>query len=54
MENFGEKIGRKTFLECVWLDEEEGKQMVGPRYFLSGSTKKVLSKMERKLREESS
>ena len=25
MENFGEKIGRETFLECVWLGEEEGK-----------------------------
>ena len=25
MENFGEKIGRKTFLECVWLGGEEGK-----------------------------
>ena len=25
MENFGEKIERKTFLECVWLGGEEGK-----------------------------
>ena len=25
MENFGEKMGRKTFLKCVWLDGEEGK-----------------------------
>ena len=25
MENFGKKMGRKTFLECVWLDGEEGK-----------------------------
>ena len=25
MKNFGEKIGRKTFLECVWLGREEGK-----------------------------
>ena len=25
MENFEEKIGRKTFLECVWLSGEEGK-----------------------------
>ena len=25
MENFEEKIGRKTFLECVWLGGEEGK-----------------------------
>ena len=25
MENFEEKIRRKTFLECVWLGGEEGK-----------------------------
>ena len=25
MKNFGKKIGRKTFLECVWLGGEEGK-----------------------------
>ena len=25
MENFGEKMGKKTFLECVWLGKEEGK-----------------------------
>ena len=25
MENFEEKIGRETFLECVWLNGEEGK-----------------------------
>ena len=25
MENFGEKIRRKTFLECVWLGEKERK-----------------------------
>ena len=24
-ENFGEKMGRKTLLECVWLSEKEGK-----------------------------
>ena len=23
MENFGEKMGRKTFLECVWLGGEK-------------------------------
>ena len=23
--NFGEKMGRKTFLECVWLGRKEGK-----------------------------
>ena len=21
MENFGEKMGRNTFLECIWLEE---------------------------------
>ena len=25
MKNFGEKIGRKTFLECIWLGGEEEK-----------------------------
>ena len=25
IENFGEKIERKAFLECVWLDGEERK-----------------------------
>ena len=25
MENFGEKIGRKFFFECVWLGGEEEK-----------------------------
>ena len=25
MKNFEEKMGRKTFLECVWLDGEEEK-----------------------------
>ena len=25
VKNFGEKMERKTFLECVWLGEEEGK-----------------------------
>ena len=25
MENFGEKMGMKTFLECIWLGGEEEK-----------------------------
>ena len=25
MKNFGGKIGRKTFLECVWLSGKEGR-----------------------------
>ena len=31
---------KKNFFECVWLSGNEGKQMVGPRYFLPGPTKK--------------
>ena len=25
MESFGEKMGRKTFFECIWLDGKERK-----------------------------
>ena len=25
IENFGDKIGKETFLKCVWLSGEEGK-----------------------------
>ena len=39
MENFGKKIGRKTFLECVWLGGDEGKFMVEPKCFLLRPTK---------------
>ena len=27
IENFEEKIGRKGFLECIWLDGEEGNKL---------------------------
>ena len=40
MENFEEKMGRKTFLESIWLGEKEGKQIVEPDCFLPGPTKK--------------
>ena len=35
MKNFGEKMGIKTFLVGVWLEEGEGKKLVGLRCFLS-------------------
>ena len=33
MENFGEKIGRKTFFDYVWLGGEEGKINDGTQMF---------------------
>ena len=39
MENFGKKMRKKTFLVGVWLEEGEGKKLMGPRCFLSGSIK---------------
>ena len=39
MENFGEKMGRKTFLVGVLLEGGEGKNFVGSRYFLFRPTK---------------
>ena len=44
MENFGEKMGRKIFLMGVWLEEGEGKKLVGRRCFLSGLTKMCSTK----------
>ena len=44
MENFWEKMGRKTFLKCVWLGREERKKMVGPECFLSRPSKKFSPK----------
>ena len=37
MENFGEKMGRKTFLVGVWLEGGEGKNWWGSGVFFSGS-----------------
>ena len=34
IENFGENMGMKAFLVGVWLEEGEGKKLVGPKYFL--------------------
>ena len=39
MENFGEKMRRKTFLVGVWLERGEGKKLLGPRCFLPEPTK---------------
>ena len=41
IENFREKIGRKFFLQCVWLGGEKKKKMVGSKCFLPGPTKKL-------------
>ena len=50
MENFREKMGRKTFLECVWLGKEN--KWWGPSVFSSGPPKSFLRKMEKKLKGE--
>ena len=52
MENFGEKIGGKTFLECVWMSGEKGNKWWGLGIFSPGPPKCFLSKMERKLSED--
>ena len=50
MKNFREKIGRKTFLECVcWVGRKENK-LWGPGVFSPVSPKSFFSNMERKLR----
>ena len=33
MKNFGEKMGIKTFLVGVWLEEGEGKKISGTQMF---------------------
>ena len=43
MENFGEKMGMKTFLVGVLLEGGEGKKFVGPRYFSLQTHQNVLS-----------
>ena len=48
MENFEEKMGRKTFLVGVWLEGGKGKIGGGPGVFSPDSPKCFLSKMERK------
>ena len=40
IKNFEEKIERKTFLKCIWLDGRGRKINGGPRCFLPGPTKK--------------
>ena len=46
MENFEEKMGRKTFFVGVWLEGGEGKKLVGPGIFSPGPPKCFLSKMK--------
>ena len=52
MENFGEKMGRKTFLECVWLSVKEGNKWWGLDIFSLDQPKSFLFKMEKKLKRE--
>ena len=48
MENFGEKIRRKTFLMGVWLEGGEGKKLVEPTCFFSRPTKMLSPQNEEK------
>ena len=43
-----DKMRRKLF-ECVWLEEEERKMIVGSRYFLPEPIKKFSQQNRRKL-----
>ena len=61
MENFREKMGRKIFLECVWLGGEESvfgwvgrkeNKWWGLGIFFPNLPKSFLSKIERKLKGE--
>ena len=52
MENFGEKMGRKTFLSMFgWMGRKENK-LLAPSVFSPGLPKSFLPKMERKLKGE--
>ena len=52
MENFGEKMGKKTFLSMFgWMGRKENKLMA-PSVFSPGLPKSFLPKMERKLKGE--
>ena len=52
VENFGEKMGRKTFLSVFgWVGRKENKWW-GPNDFSSDPPKNFLSKMKRKLKGE--
>ena len=42
MENFGKKMGRETFLECVWLGGEDKTKWWGPCVFFPGPPKSSL------------
>ena len=49
IENFGEKIGRKFFLKCVWLDRKGENKLWGLGVFFPDPSKCFLLKIERKL-----
>ena len=52
MENFEEKMGRKTFLSMFgWMGRKENK-LLGPSIFSPDLPKSFLPKMERKLKGE--
>ena len=52
MKNFGEKMGKKTFLSVFgWVGRKENKWW-GSGIFFSGPPKSFLPKMERKLKGE--
>ena len=47
MENFGKKMGRETFLECVWLGGEDKTKWWGPCVFFPGPPKSSLQNWEK-------
>ena len=52
MENFGEKIGRKTFWSVFgWVGRKENK-LWGPSVFSPGPPKSILPKLKKKLKGE--
>ena len=54
MENFEEKMGRKTFWSVFGWEGRKENKWWGPDVFSPNLSKSFLSKMERKLREKSS
>ena len=52
IENFEKKIGRKTFLKCVWLGGKKEKKWWSSVVFSPSPSKSCLPKMERQLKEE--
>ena len=50
MKNFEKEIGRKTFLECVWLGGEKENKQWSPSVFFPNPPQSFLFKMKRKLK----